>query len=165
MLGERKKEPFTGFNRQFSLWKNIHARLVNCLGKSMKNRSLGLSRCLQEGGNHRMLEKTRTPGGTWSNPTWEVWDSLCLVNIHNPASMAASPRGSSCEALLWTKAAPEAVLFRILLLSRCCNVYQSIEFPIQVGPKKYTGQRSTRLSHSLMFPEWKFSFLFLHCSW
>lgn len=42
----REEEPFTGFYKQFSVIKNIHAGLVNHWDKSMDNSSSGLCRCL-----------------------------------------------------------------------------------------------------------------------
>ena len=66
--GAKGKQSFTGFTRLFSAMKTIHAGLVNCLGKSMKNSSSGLSLCL-EGGDHWILVETQTPEGTRSDAT------------------------------------------------------------------------------------------------
>lgn len=58
-----EEEPVTGFHKQFSVIKNIHAGLVNRWDKSMDNSSSGLCRCLQEAGDHGMLEETCTESG------------------------------------------------------------------------------------------------------
>lgn len=75
MLEKRTEESLTGFYRQVSAVRNIHAGMVNCMGKSTKKSSSGPSmsegsqRSPDAGGNW-------TSGGTLSHFRWEVWNPL-----------------------------------------------------------------------------------------
>ena len=139
--------------------KNIHAGLVNCLEKSMKNSSSGLSLCLWEGGDHRMLVETQTPEGTRPDSMRGVWNSLCLVNItaEQPSQpgleapnvqLCTEPPQPGSSALpfffylhfkyLFIWWLPQTALPFIQLSSSCCNVHQSTEFQTQGGGARET---------------------------
>ena len=162
--------------------KNIHAGLLNCLGKSMKNSSSGLSLCLREGGDHRILVETQTPEGTRSDATRGVWNSLCLVNSLPSSHHSLARRLPMCGFAL-SHSSPEAVplllfyfltfliVIYLVITSNCFALPSPLVWLLRRSSKHWIpnprgwGQRNTGLSHSLVSPELKILVLFLNHSW